>query len=716
LIHQKTEAVQLASYNYQLKANGMRHSLDESLNEDRSIIYTYDNLNRLTQEDASSNDGSYTSTYEYDLAGNRTYRQINVNGQTLTTDYVYDPSTDQLVKETHSGPVYSFVQGNEQYYAYANGSKLLYYRDLRGNKIGHVKAFLTGLPSVWNKYLFILAMALVPILLFGPAVVSVIRRLTLYHGRPTRLRPAVPRKGICLLVAFVMLLGPEHFHSLAQAQVQYSDLNTATWANGDTTIEYTYDANGSVETKTTKVTSTQAVEETVVNSYNLANRLETVTTTRGDTVEVVEYTYNDDGIRVKSEFIRTVSGVTDQTRVTAYLIDPYNHTGYSQTLEEETITTDYIGGVPQTPVTETTTYLIGDDVIAQTKDDVTQYLLYDGQGSTRQLAEYDGSVTIADSYSYDAYGILLQNDAVASANPGKVSQQATNLLYTGEHFDVDSQNYYLRARWYNPLNGLFNRVDPYSGNMQDPQSLHKYLYCHANPINSTDPSGEFSIVVAALNVLNVVGIISMVMTISLKAVGIGLGMKQLVELEDFMIELWRAPLPDLIQKLLVRNLVGTLSIQIIGKVFSLALDIIRIGISLLAWSILLRAVIGFLRSMENAASLATAAKQMEPITDPSRLLPAPKMQGHHIFPQDPKFAKFFTKAGIVIDDYVVDIEQTTHLKGVHGRGIMDLPGKWNNRWTDFFKKNPKATAKQIFQFAGRLMDEFNLSDLPIRSK
>ncbi|MGD9109360.1 MAG: DUF2380 domain-containing protein, partial [Phycisphaerales bacterium] len=83
---------------------------------------------------------------------------------------------------------------------------------------------------------------------------------------------------------------------------------------------------------------------------------------------------------------------------------------------------------------------------------------------------------------------------------------------------------------------------------------------------------------------------------------------------------------------------------------------------------------------------------------------------------DPKLAKFFTKAGIVIDDYLVDIEQTTHLKGVHGRGIMDLPGKWNNRWTDFFKKNPKATAKQIFQFAGRLMDEFNLSDLPIRSK
>jgi len=56
--------------------------------------------------------------------------------------------------------------------------------------------------------------------------------------------------------------------------------------------------------------------------------------------------------------------------------------------------------------------------------------------------------------------------------------------------------YYLRARYYNPLNGRFNRIDPFSGNTQDPQSLHKYLYCHANPINATDPSGnliDFSI-------------------------------------------------------------------------------------------------------------------------------------------------------------------------------------------------------------------------------
>ncbi len=48
---------------------------------------------------------------------------------------------------------------------------------------------------------------------------------------------------------------------------------------------------------------------------------------------------------------------------------------------------------------------------------------------------------------------------------------------------------YLRARYYNPASGSFNRLDPFAGNMQDPQSLHKYLYVHGDPIQGIDPTG-----------------------------------------------------------------------------------------------------------------------------------------------------------------------------------------------------------------------------------
>jgi len=78
-------------------------------------------------------------------------------------------------------------------------------------------------------------------------------------------------------------------------------------------------------------------------------------------------------------------------------------------------------------------------------------------------------------------------------NPTRSNPAATNLLYTGEQFDHDQQQYYLRARWYNPSNGRFNRTDDFAGNNQDPQSLHKYLYAHCNPVNSIDPTGQFTL-------------------------------------------------------------------------------------------------------------------------------------------------------------------------------------------------------------------------------
>ena len=47
----------------------------------------------------------------------------------------------------------------------------------------------------------------------------------------------------------------------------------------------------------------------------------------------------------------------------------------------------------------------------------------------------------------------------------------------------------LRARAYDPANGRFIGLDPFAGNMQDPQSLHKYAYVHGDPIQGIDPTG-----------------------------------------------------------------------------------------------------------------------------------------------------------------------------------------------------------------------------------
>jgi len=231
---------------------------------------------------------------------------------------------------------------------------------------------------------------------------------------------------------------------------------------------YTYDDNGSLIQKLTKETSTGTILEKIEYEYNLANRLSKVTKTisGSNVAEIIEYKYNPESIRVRKKSWTEVDGTPQGDDVTTnYLIDAYNHTGFAQVFVED-------------DGTDKTSYIIGDDIVAQaTNTDNPEYLLYDGHGSTRQTTDYTGSVT--DSFSYDAYGVTL----------GSPASTSTNLLYAGEQFDSDLSQYYLRARYYDPLNGRFSRMDPFAGNNLDPQSLHKYLYVHANPVNNTDPAG-----------------------------------------------------------------------------------------------------------------------------------------------------------------------------------------------------------------------------------
>lgn len=127
-----------------------------------------------------------------------------------------------------------------------------------------------------------------------------------------------------------------------------------------------------------------------------------------------------------------------------------------------------------------TLYILGSDVIGQVTGaaaDAPVYFLYDGHGSVRKNTDTTGSVT--NSYIYDAYG-----NRVGSVLTGD------GLYYTGEMYDADLAHYYLRSRYYNPSNGRFNSMDTFSGNNFDPQSLHKYLYVHADPLNGIDPTGQ----------------------------------------------------------------------------------------------------------------------------------------------------------------------------------------------------------------------------------
>ncbi|MCO6457921.1 MAG: RHS repeat-associated core domain-containing protein, partial [Pirellulaceae bacterium] len=122
------------------------------------------------------------------------------------------------------------------------------------------------------------------------------------------------------------------------------------------------------------------------------------------------------------------------------------------------------------------------------------YFLHDGHGSVRALLNSLGAfATIWNEqtqweepqvFHFDAYGNALGFDPSAAL---------TNLLYSGELFDSRIGQQYLRARYYDPAAGRFNRLDPFAGNSQDPQSYHKYLYTHGDPVNGIDPTGLYAL-------------------------------------------------------------------------------------------------------------------------------------------------------------------------------------------------------------------------------
>jgi RHS repeat-associated protein len=93
------------------------------------------------------------------------------------------------------------------------------------------------------------------------------------------------------------------------------------------------------------------------------------------------------------------------------------------------------------------------------------------------------------------------------------------------------------------------------------------------------------------------------------------------------------------------------------------------------------------------------------------LLAPPNFHKHHLFPQ--KYEDWFRQRGINIHDHTVRITEGFHLRSVHGKGDLNTPGRWVQRWDDFIARNPNASAKEAYQFGGALMDEFGLSGLPI---
>ena len=133
-------------------------------------------------------------------------------------------------------------------------------------------------------------------------------------------------------------------------------------------------------------------------------------------------------------------------------------------------------------------YIRGLGLISSDSENAKTYYHYvsDEQGSVSHIIRGEDKESgvseqgreqdrILNHYEYDAFG-----------NTISCKEQVENRFrYQGEKYDPITRQYYLRARYYNPVIGRFIQEDTYYGD-----GLNLYEYCRNNTITYKDPTGH----------------------------------------------------------------------------------------------------------------------------------------------------------------------------------------------------------------------------------
>jgi RHS repeat-associated protein len=138
-----------------------------------------------------------------------------------------------------------------------------------------------------------------------------------------------------------------------------------------------------------------------------------------------------------------------------------------------------------------------DEIVASVNYGTGQlaYHHYDARGHCALLT--DTNANILEQYDYDAFGFpyfygrwgnnLRSYDPHSQSWLGN-SPYGNRFLFTGREWFADLKLYDYRARMYQPELGRFLQPDPKQFAAGD---YNLYRYCHNDPVNNSDPTGEF---------------------------------------------------------------------------------------------------------------------------------------------------------------------------------------------------------------------------------
>ncbi len=425
------------SYEYDARGN-----MTKMIDPVGTSIYEYDQFNRMTK---ATNAYGKVISYQYDSVGNLTKLIYPDNN---SVSYIYDVNnnlktvTDLGGKQTQYTYYKNGLVATRQY---PNGIKTTYTYDAanRLSQITHTQSYYTRAKFVYTRDLL---GNITKVDESGSWISSTVQPTTFTYDAIGRLTKAVYPGSKTYTYTYDKV-------GNRLTEVDPSDSFAFTYDSDDkltlkdrsyNDISYQYDSNGNLVWKT----STNANPPHPEYNYDFENRLTRHLTQAGN--EHL-YTYDGNGNRLKHYF---------STAVTEYT---YDTSGSMSRLLEDGV--DY--------------YLYGNGVLGSGDPSfgTSHYYIEDGIGNVRFSTSSSGGTW--SKMKYDPFG----ND--------RSSFGSELFQFHGQQYDSASNLYYMRARYYDPELGRFISRDPVKGDLNNPQSLHPYVYSFNNPVNFSDPSGEY---------------------------------------------------------------------------------------------------------------------------------------------------------------------------------------------------------------------------------
>ena len=425
--------------NYTYDSAGNKSAFAVKVGDDTklSLQYTYDGASKLTA--VTDEDGKVVD-YSYDTDGNLSERTVAGNSMTTTYAYDYQNRLTSLKNQTGKGVISEYTS---QYLT--NGQKAKETADTidedgkKSKKTATYTYDLLGRITKEKKT--------------GCEDISYT-----YDSNNNRKEMTVGNKVTA------------YKYNKNDELLRTDTLNTDT--EKDSVVVYKNDKNGNqlatvnrYEIPSDKKDSSYVdidvtlgdnrLNENVVNHYNALNQL-TQTLTKN---YKVSFTYDAEGLRTS----KTVNG-----EKTVFVWDG----------DQLVMELSESGKVQKR-------YVRGNDLVYADKGENTEkkYYVTDPHGNVVQLTDESGKVT--KTYEYDSFGNEVNPD----------SKDENPFRYCGEYYDKETEEIYLRARYYQPAVGRFLTRDTYTGEEDEPESLHLYTYCENDGVNAWDPSGNDAIAI-----------------------------------------------------------------------------------------------------------------------------------------------------------------------------------------------------------------------------